>query len=162
MFGPPPLITFLGKIFKLPDNLWKVLRTDISNGIPCLFLFLWNGFGLDTQRVNQLLSWSYLIIFGLWRCDSHLVHTEKLQLDVQGGVLITILDLSMFPNIATTTIFHDHSCELTKCEIFLTCELFLPELLLSGSTMINRRLCYNWWGVHVHNICITKSRALSS
>ena len=39
MFGPPPLINFIRTFLKLPVNLWKVLHTDISDGIPCLFYF---------------------------------------------------------------------------------------------------------------------------
>ena len=134
-----------------------VLLADISYGIPCLFALLWPYFGLDTQRGNQLLPWSFQIIFWLWRCDSHLVQTVNFQRYVQCDILATTLDLSVFPNIATTTIFHVHICELTKCE------LFLPEHLLSRSTMINRRWCYNWYELHVHhNIHITKLWALSS
>ena len=143
MFGPPPLINFIRQFLKLPDNLWKVFHNDIYYGIPCLFLFLWTCFVIDTHRGSQPLSWSILFISWLWRCDSHLVQTAKLWRDVQGGVLITILDISVFPNIATTTIFHVNSCELTKCELFLTCEIFLLERLPSGATMINRRWCYN-------------------
>ena len=48
-----------------------------------------------------------------------IVQTFKFQRDVQGGILITTLDLSVFPNITMTTIFHDHSCEITKCELIL-------------------------------------------
>ena len=39
MFGPTPLITLIMKIFKLPNNLWEVLLTVISNEIPC-FIYL--------------------------------------------------------------------------------------------------------------------------
>ena len=114
-------------------------------------------FGLGTHRGNQPLSWFSQFNFWLWRCYSHLVHIVKFQLDVQGGILITTLDLSVFPNIATTTILNFHICELTKCELFLTCEIFLPERLPSEATIINRQWCYNCWEIHVHhNICITK------
>ena len=105
MFGPPPLINFIRKFIKLPDNLLKVLHTDISDGITLLFVFLWNCFGLDTQRCNQPLYWYSQIIFWLWICDSHLVQTAKLQRYVQNDVIITTLDISVFPNISTTTIF---------------------------------------------------------
>ena len=54
-------------------------------------------------------------------------------------ILVTTPDLPMFPNIATTAIFHVHSSE----QIFLTCEHFLPESLPSGATIINMRWCYN-------------------
>ena len=48
-------------------------------------------------------------------------------------VLLTILDIHVFPNIATTPIFHVQRCEL-----------FLLERLKSGATMINIQWCYNW------------------
>ena len=46
--------------------------------------------------------------------------------------MLIILDLPVFPNISTTTIFHARRCEI-----------FLPEHLPSGETMINRQWCYN-------------------
>ena len=125
IFGPLPHISLTRLFFKLIDNLWSILHTDIINGIPCLFVFLWPYISLETQRGNQPLSWSSLIIFWLWRCDYHLVHAAKLQMYVQGDVLITILNLFVFTNISTTTIVYFHSCELTKSA------LFLPLLLLS-------------------------------
>ena len=143
MYVPLLLITSVRQFFKLPNNLWKVLLTDISDGIPCLFVFLRPCFVLDTQRGNQLISWSYQLNFWLWGCDSRLVQNVKFQQDVQGDILFTTLDLSVFPKIATTTIFHVHSWELTKCEIFFNCELFLSESLPSVATMINRWWCYN-------------------
>ena len=39
MFGPLPHITCIMQKFKLLDNIWKILLTDISNGIPCIFFF---------------------------------------------------------------------------------------------------------------------------
>ena len=56
-------------------------------------------------------------------------------LTVQGGIFVTALDISMFTNIATDTYFHVHSFEITKCELFLICELLLPERLPSGVTV---------------------------
>ena len=111
------------KFLQLPYNFLKVLHTDIYYGIPWIFAPLWPWFGLENQRCNQPLSWYSQIIFWLWRCDSHLFKTDKLQRFVQGGVLFTTLYLYVFPNIATTTIFHVHSCELTRCKIFFPCEL---------------------------------------
>ena len=120
------------------------------------FVSIWTFIGLDTHRGNQPLYRSSQIIFWLWRCDSHIVQTAKLRRDVQGDVLITILDLFVFPNITTTTKFYVHRCELSKCE------LLLPERLTSGSTMINKRWCHNCKKLHVYNIWITKLWALSS
>ena len=57
MFAPLPHITRIMQIFKILDNLWKILHTDISNGIPCPFVFLWPYKGLEIQRGNQPLSW---------------------------------------------------------------------------------------------------------
>ena len=59
---------------------------------------------------------------------------------IQGDTLVTTLDLLVFPNFATTIIFHVHRLK----QIFLTCEVFLLERLPSGATMINRRRCYNY------------------
>ena len=39
MFGPLLHITLIRKILKLLNNLIKILQTDISNGIPSLFVF---------------------------------------------------------------------------------------------------------------------------
>ena len=144
MFGPPSIISFIRKNLKLSDNIWKVLHTDIYDGIPWLLVFIWTCFGLDTQRGNKPFYWSYQIIFWLWRCDSHLFQTVKIKQDVKGDTIITNLDLYVFPKIETTTIFHVHSWELTKCELFLTCGLLITEHFTSGATMINRRWCYNW------------------
>ena len=78
--------------------------------------------------------------FWLWRCGFHLFQTVKLLWVVQGDTLVTTLDLLVFPNFATTTIFHAHRLK----QIFLTCELFLPEHLPNGATIINIRWCYNY------------------
>ena len=43
---------FLNAVTRLKVDL----LTDISDGIPCLFVFLWTFFGLETQRGNQPLS----------------------------------------------------------------------------------------------------------
>ena len=138
MFRPLPLIIFIRQFSKLPNNLLEVLITDISGFMPCLFVFVWTYFGLETQGGNQPLSWYFQFLFWLWRCDFHLLQAIKFQQNVQGDILVTTLDLSVFTNIVTTTIFHVHSWEL-----FFTYERFLPERLPSGATMINRRWCYN-------------------
>ena len=156
MFWTFPHITLIIQPFELIDNLWKILHTDISNGIPWIFLFLWRSNGIDIQTGNQPLSLYHQKSFWLWRRDFYLVQTTKFQRDAQVDVLLAILYLPMFPNITTTTIFHGHRCELTKCEIFL------PERLMSGSTMINRQWCYTFWEILVQNICITKWWALRS
>ena len=122
------------------------------------FLYLF-GLALALIPIEVINPFSDLpkIIFWIWRCDYHLVQISNFQLDIQGDVLVTALDLCYFPNILTTTIFHVHSWKLVNCETFL------PELLPSGETMITRRWFYNCWELHVHhNICIKKLRALSS
>ena len=40
MFGDPFHIRYLDNFFKLFDNIGKVLHADISDGIPCLFVFV--------------------------------------------------------------------------------------------------------------------------
>ena len=81
---------------------------------------------LRPREVINPLSWYSQIIFWIWRYDSHLVQSAKRQQYVQGDLVITILDIYLFPNIATTTIVYVHSCELTKCELFLAFEILLP------------------------------------
>ena len=138
------------------DDVWSVLgcscvdwgRFVSSNIFWCrwqsgkknLFVFLRPYFDLEIQSGYQPLYWSSQFSFWLWRCGFHLVQTVKLCWDIQGDDLVTTLDLFVFPNFATTTIFHVHRLK----QIFLSCELFLPERLLSGETMINRRWCYNY------------------
>ena len=143
IFWNPSLLNFIRQFLKLPYILWKVLNIDISYVISCPFVFLWTCFGPETHRGNQSSSWFSQNIFCLWSCDFHLVKTSKLQRNVQGDVLVTTIDLSVFPNITKITIFHIHSCELNKCHILPTCERFLPELLPSGSWMIHIQWCYN-------------------
>ena len=46
----------------------------------------------------------------------------------------------VFPNFATTKLFHVHRLK----QILFTCELFLRKHLPSGATMINIRWCYNY------------------
>ena len=86
------------------------------------------------------LAFLYQFLFWLWICGFYIVQTVKLRWDIQGDDLVTTFDLLVFPNFAMTTIFHGHRLK----QIFLTCELFLPEHLPSGETMINRRWCYNY------------------
>ena len=103
MFRTIMHITLIRQDFKTLDNIWKILHTFISNAIPC-FLFPLPYIGIDTQRSNQPMSWSSLILFWFWRCDFHLLQTTKFQRDVQGDVLITIINISVFPNI-----FNNHN-----------------------------------------------------
>ena len=140
MFEDPFHIRYFSNFLKLFDNLWKVLLVDISDGIPCLFVFLQPYFGLKIKSGRQPLFWSSQFPFLLWRCGFHLVQTFKLWWDIQGDDLVTILYLLVFPNFATTKIFHVHRLK----QIFLTCELFLPDCLPNEATMINRQWCYNW------------------
>ena len=72
------------QFFKIFDNVGKVLHADISDGIPCLFVFFRPYFGLDSQSGYQPLSRSPQFSFWLWRCGFHLVHTVKLCWDIQG------------------------------------------------------------------------------
>ena len=140
MFGYLLHIRYPENFLKLFDNIRKVLNDDISDGIPCLFVSLRPYFGLQSQSGYEPLSWSLQFSFWLWRCGFHIVQTVKLCWDIQGDDLVTTLDLLVFPKLETTTTFHVHRLK----QIFLTCELSLPERLPSGATMINRRWCYNY------------------
>ena len=128
------------QFFKLFDFIGKVLHADISDGIPCLFVFFRPCFGLERQSGYQPLSWSPQLYFWLWRCGFHLVQTVKLLWYIQGDTLVTTLDLLVLPNFLTTTVFHVRR----QKQILLTCEIFLSERLPSGVTMINRQWCYNY------------------
>ena len=73
--------------------------------------FLYFGepyFGLEVQSSYQLLYWYSKFFFWLWRCGFHIVQAIKFLWDVQSGDLFTTLDILVFPNFATTTIFHVH------------------------------------------------------
>ena len=147
MFGGTLKIRYLDNFFKLFDFVGKVLHTDIPDGIPCLFIFCWPCFGLESHSSYQPLSWSLYLYFWLGRCGFHLVQIVKFLWDfqnlvhVQSDTLITILDLFMFPNIELATVSH---VRRDKQILLLTCELLLPERLPSGATMINRRWVNNY------------------
>ena len=154
MFGPIPHITLIRQFsnFLIIFERYFILTLVMAY---LAFSPLWPFNVIQMHKGNQPLSWSSQIIFWLQRYDFYLVHTAKFQRDVQCDILTTILNIPMFTNIKTTTIFHVHRCELTNCKRFLS------ERLPSGSTMINIRWCYNCQDIHVHNICITKLWALS-
>ena len=109
VFGPLPFLTFISWLLKLPDIILRFLHTDISVGIPVLFVFIWHYFILDTQRSNQPISWYSQFYLFILKCDYHLVQTAKFQQDVQGDLLVTTLDLAVSTNITTTSIFQVHS-----------------------------------------------------
>ena len=145
MFGLLPLIWQFLKISNSLIILERSFLLTFPMAYISFFVFLWPYLVLETQRGNQALSWSFQFPFWLWRCDFHLVQTVKLWLDEQGDVIVTALDIFVFPNIATTTIFHVHR----QGKHFPTCQLFLPERLSSGATVINRRWCYNFYELHI-------------
>ena len=131
MFGYLFQMRYHNKFFKLFDFVGKVLHTDISDVIPCLFIFCRPCFGLESQSGYQPLSWSLHFYFWLWRCSFHLVQIVKflwefknlihIFIRFQGDTLITILDLSMFPKIALATVSH---VQRFKQILLLTCKLF--------------------------------------
>ena len=139
-------IRYLDNFFQTLWFCWKV---------PSYWHFRWHTLPF---HIFSTLLWSWEperlptpflippILLWLWRCGFHLVQIVKLLWDIQniinilGDTLVTTLDLFVFPNIALTTVFHVHRLK----QILLTCELFLPERLPSGATMINRRWCYNY------------------
>ena len=112
MFVPLPHISLIRKILKFLNNIIKILKTDFIYVKPCLFNFLWPSNGIETRRYNETLSWSSQIIFWFWRCNLHLVHITKLQIYVQGDVILTILYIPVCPRIDMTTIFHVRLCGL--------------------------------------------------
>ena len=125
---------------KLFDNIWKVLLPKISDGIPCLFVFLrtllwyWEPERLPTPF---LIFPIFLLTPKMWfpscsECQTLLRHSRRQSCHYPWS--------TCFSNFATTANFHVHRLK----QIFLTCEIFLPERLLSGATMINRRWFYNY------------------
>ena len=122
------LVTEISLILNLLEKLPEILFSNFSNGKSCPF-FLVCFFGNEIQRGSHPLTWYSHIILWLWRCYFSLVHTIKLIRDVQDNVLLAILDLTVFLNIAPSTSCHVHRCELIFSERF-------P----SGSIMINI-----WW-----------------
>ena len=56
MFGDPFHIRYLVNFLKLFDNLRRVLLADISDGIPCFFVFLRPCYGIESQSGYQPLS----------------------------------------------------------------------------------------------------------
>ena len=53
MFGDPFQIRYLDNFFKLFDFVGKVLHTDISDGIPCVFIFFGLALVLRTRAVTN-------------------------------------------------------------------------------------------------------------
>ena len=122
------IVIQIRRILKLFDQLPKILVSHISNGKPWL-LFLVLTIGHESQKGSQPLTWSSHIISLFLIDDFPLVQTINLRRYFQDGVLLTVIDLPVFPTIAPSTNFHVHRCEL-----------LLPEFLPSGATMINI-----WW-----------------
>ena len=67
IFGDPFHIRYFANFLKLFDNLRKVLLTDISDGIPCLFVFLLPYFGLEIQSCCQPPNLATTTIFHVHR-----------------------------------------------------------------------------------------------
>ena len=141
MFGPLLLIRKFTNFLKLFDHLRNVLLTDISDDIPCLFVFLRNlTLVLKSRAVTNPFP-----------------DLSNFPFDSEDVVSI-LFRLSNFDDISKVAILSlplISLCFLTlrrpKCfmftdrkQIFLTCEFFLPERLPSGATIINRRWCYNY------------------
>ena len=112
-------------IFKFLDRLPKILVNNVSNGKPWTLFLVWN-FGPEIQKGSHPLICSSHIIPWFWRVDFPLVHTINLIRDVKDDVLLSVLDIPVFPIIAPFTTFHVHRCEL-----------IFPEHHQSGTTIIN-------------------------
>ena len=148
MFGPLPFITFIRWHLKLPDNLWKVRHTDISNGIPFVFVFIWTYFGLIRDMRSREVTkpfpditklsfgFEYVIIF-----LSRLPNFNKMSKVIY--LTLTLISICLI-TLWRPQFFHVHNWELTKSEVFLTCEILLPLRLPRAAIMINRRWCYDW------------------
>ena len=89
-------------------------------------LFLVWTFGTESQRGSHPLTWYSHIVLWLRRGELPLVQTIKLRRYFQDNVFLTIIDLPIFPNIAPSTTFHVHWCEL-----------LFEQCIPNGATMIN-------------------------
>ena len=90
---------------KLLEQLPEIMFSDVSNDKYCLFLFL---------RILVLTSIEVVIpLPGIpMRGYFTIFQTINIRRYVQDNLLITIIDLPMFPNIVPSTHFHVHRCEL--------------------------------------------------
>ena len=139
MFRDPFHIRYLANFLKLFDNVGKVLHSDISDGIPCLFVFFDPNLVLRYRAVTNpfpdLPNFSFDsddMIYILFRLSNF---SEIFK--------VTILSLPLI-FLCFLTLQRPQFFMFIDRKIFLTCELFLPERLLIGATMINRRWCYNY------------------
>ena len=126
IFGLIPHVYWMRYIFKWFKYLPNFLKSNIVSGSPCLFIIIWPLSGTDSKRYIHPLTWSSHIIHWSWIVELPLVQTYKLQINPQGNVLLTILDLLVFLHIATPT-----------SSRFYQCELLLPDFIPSGTTIIN-------------------------
>ena len=146
MFGDPFQIRYLDNF----SNSLILLERSFILTFPMVYLAFLYIFDLALVLRARALTNPFpdpsKFYFWFWRYGFHLVQIVKLLWDIQNliniqsNTLVTTLDLFVFPNIALTTVFLVHRFK----QILLTYELFLPERLPSGATMINRRWCYNY------------------
>ena len=127
------------QFFKLFENVGKVLHAKICDCIPCLLyifptlIWSWEPEGLPTP---SLISPLLLLNLKMWfpycsDCQTFLRYSRWHTCHYPWS--------PVFPIIVTTTNFHVHRLK----QILLNCELFLPERIMSGETMINRQWCCN-------------------
>ena len=125
----PDYFLILDKVnFKLTEQISEVLISNLSNGKLCLLLLIWT-FGPESQRGSHPLTCYPHIILWLWRCDFPLVHTINLIRYFQDNLLLPLLYLPVFINIAPSTTCHAQRCKL-----------LFAERLPGGAIMIN-----SWW-----------------
>ena len=145
MFGDPFHIRYLDNF----SNSLIFLERSFMLTFPMAYLaFLYFStliWSWDPERwpTPFLISPILLLTLKMWfpycsYCQTSLRYSNLI--NIQGDTLITTLDLHVLPNFTTTTVFHVHRLK----QFLLTCELFLPERLPSGATIINRRWCYNY------------------
>ena len=99
-------VTFIRWIITILEKLPGILVGNDSNGSPFLLFLVWY-FGPEIQIGSQPLTWSSYINPWFWRGDFPILHTIKLHRNVQGDVLLAILD---FPCFLLYCTFHYLSC----------------------------------------------------
>ena len=113
-------------IFKFFKYLPKLLKKNISSGSPFILLIFLPPSVPESQRGSQPFNWSYNIIPWSQRDNFPIFQLTKIQINVQGNILLVTLSLPVFLHISTPTISHVYQCEF-----------IFPKHLPSGATMIN-------------------------
>ena len=124
----PKLVHYEPVSSKIVEQFPEILVSNVSNRNPWLLLLVWT-FGYESHTGSQPLTWSSNRIPWFWISYLYFVQKIKLHHKIQGDVLLTILELPMFPIIVPSTTCHFHQRKIIFSK-------FLPM----RETIIN-----SWW-----------------